>query len=94
MEHERIDDILHGLTEKLAAVEHERWSRWQRYLHSKCIRQPDGSLLLPAELVARWEKQIATKYADLDEMEKESDREQVREYLPLIASALAQDRLT
>jgi hypothetical protein len=95
MEHERIDDILHGLVEKLAALEHERWSRWQRHVHSNCTRQPDGSLLIPAELVARWEKQIATKYAELDEMEKESDREQVREYLPLIASALAdQDRLS
>ena len=95
MEHERIDAILHGLIEKLAAVEHERWSRWQRYVHSKCTRQSDGSLLLPAELVAQWEKQIATKYAELDEMDKESDREQVRKYLPLIASALAdQDRLT
>ena len=88
MEPERVDAILQGLIEKLAAVEHERWSRWQRYVHSKCTRQSDGSLLLPAELVARWEKQIATKYAELDEMEKESDREQVRRYLPLIAAAL------
>jgi hypothetical protein len=89
MEHEHIDNILAGLIEKLAAVEHERWSHWQRYVHSKCLRQPDGSLLLPAEFVVRWEKQIATKYAALDDREKESDREQVRKYLPLIASALA-----
>jgi hypothetical protein len=47
-------------------------------------------LLLPAGLVARWEKQIDTKYAELDEQERESDREQVRKYLPLIASALAE----
>ena len=95
MEHERIDDILHGLIEKLAAVEHERWSQWQRSVHGKCTRQPDGSLLLPADLVARWERQIATKYADLDDADKERDREQVRKYLPIIASALAdQDRLT
>lgn len=95
MEHERIDDMLDGLMEKLAAVEHERWSHWQRHVHSKCTRQPDGSLLLPADLVARWEKQIATKYAELDDIEKESDREQVRRYLPLIASALAgRDRRT
>lgn len=95
MEHERIDDTLRGLIEKLAAVEHERWSQWQRYVHSKCIRQPDGSLLLPADLVARWEKQIAMKYAELSDTDKERDREQVCRYLPLIASALAdQDRLT
>jgi hypothetical protein len=58
-------------------------------VHSKALRQPDGSLLLPAQLVTRWETQIAEKYAELDEQEKESDREQVRKYLPLIASALA-----
>jgi hypothetical protein len=90
MENERIYDILDGLVEELAAIEHERWSHWQRYMHSKCTRQPDGSLLLPAEFVARWEKEIATKYGELDEKQKESDREQVRKYLPLIASALAE----
>jgi hypothetical protein len=89
METERIDEILDSLLERLAAVEHERWSHWQHYLHSKCIRQPDGSLLLPAEFVERWEEQIARKYAELNEKEKESDREQVRKYLPLIASALS-----
>ena len=92
MEQARIEDTLHGLMETLAAVEHERWSHWQRYMHSKGIRQSDGSLLLPAEFVTRWEKQIATKYTELDDKEKESDREQVRKYLPLIASALADRR--
>ena len=88
MEYQYIEHLLDGLVEELAAVEHERWSHWQRYVHSKCMRQADGSLLLPADLVARWEKQIVTKYADLDDRERESDREQVRKYLPLIASAL------
>jgi len=77
------------LIEQLAAVEHERWSHWQEYLHSKGVRQPDGSLLIAADLVARWERQFATKYADLDEAEKESDREQVRKYLPVIESAFS-----
>jgi hypothetical protein len=90
MEHEHIERVLDGLLEQLAAIEHERWSHWQRYVHSKCVRQPDGSLLIPSNLVARWEKQIDTNYAELDEQERESDREQVRKYLPLIASALAE----
>jgi hypothetical protein len=38
--------------------------------------------------VQKWEKQIATSYVDLSESEKESDREQVRKYLPLITKAL------
>jgi hypothetical protein len=32
---------------------------WQRYVHRKTVRQPDGSLVLPADLDARWERQIA-----------------------------------
>jgi hypothetical protein len=81
-----MDDLLEDLLEKLAAFEHERWCHWQRYLHNKCARQSDGSLVIPADLAARWEKQIQTRYDDLSESEKESDREQVRRYLPLIAA--------
>jgi len=88
MDHQDIENVLGALLEQLAAIEHERWSHWQRYVHSQCIRQPDGSLLLPADLVARWEKQIETKYEQLGPEEKESDREQVRRYLPVIASAM------
>jgi hypothetical protein len=76
------------LVERLAGVEHERWSHWQRYLHSKCVPTGDGSLMIPAELVRRWESQMNTPYSELTEKEKESDREQVRRYLPIIADAL------
>ena len=82
------EHVLDELTEKLAAAEHERWSHWQRYLHSKCERNPDGSLLIPSHLALQWERQIATPYSNLSESEKESDREQVRAYLPLIVNAL------
>ena len=88
MKQQDVDDLLNNLLEPLAAVEHDRWAHWQRYMHSKGMAQPDGSLLLPADLIARWEKQIRTNYADLTEEERESDREQVRKYLPLIAAAL------
>ena len=89
MKSQDIESLLGSLTEQLAAIEHERWSHWQRYLHNKGVRQSDGSLLLSADLVARWEKQSEMKYAELSEQEKESDRDQVRRYLALIASALA-----
>ena len=93
MKKQHIEEVLAGLMEQLAAVEHERWSHWQRYVHSKCVRQPDGSLLLPADLVERWDEQIDTKYAELNDQERESDRVQVRKYLPLIVSALAEKRV-
>ena len=82
------ETILNGLIDELAAIEHERWSHWQRYMHSKGVRQADGSLVLPAELVERWERQAATDYDDLPDQEQESDREQVNRYLPIIAAAL------
>jgi hypothetical protein len=88
MQPDQISRTLDGLIETLAAVEHERWSHWQRYMHGKCVSQPDGSLLVPADLVRRWQKQIDTPYAELSEKEKESDREQVRKYVPLIVEAL------
>lgn len=72
------------LIEQLAAIEHERWADWQRYMHSKCESYSDGGLWIPAELVEHWERQIATPYAELSEREKESDREQVRRYLHLV----------
>lgn len=76
------------LVDELAAVEHERWAHWQRYVHDHCERQHDGSFVIPAELAARWEAQIETPYVGLTEREKESDREQVRRYLPVIIDAL------
>lgn len=79
---------MNDLLERLASVEHERWGHWQKYMHSKCIPQADGTLLIPADLVARWQKQIETPYPELSETEKESDREQVRKYMPLIVDAL------
>lgn len=85
---EVIDKVLDGLVEGLAEIEHRRWAHWQKYMHGKALRLSDGSLILPAEFVARWEEQIRTDYGNLEEKEKESDREQVRRYLPLIAEAL------
>ena len=78
MEERQCTSIIDGLTEELASIEHERWSHWQRYMHGKGKRQQDGSLTLPANLVAQWERQMATEYVDLNDEEKESDREQVR----------------
>ncbi len=73
----------------LAAIEHERWAHWQRYMHSKGRTLSDGSLLLPADLVARWKRQVDTPFAELTEDEKDSDRDQIREYISAIAKLLS-----
>ncbi|WP_026116244.1 hypothetical protein [Nocardiopsis valliformis] len=74
---------------RLASIEHERWAHWQRYVHERCERREDSSLVIPAELAKRWEKQIKTQYEDLTDEEQESDREQVRRYLPFIIEKLS-----
>lgn len=83
------DEILDGLVDELASIEHERWAHWQRYVHSKCLKQPDGSIVIPADLVAQWERQIATPFEQLSDKEKDSDREQVQKYLPFLKAALS-----
>ncbi len=72
------------MQEVFAAMEHERWAKWQRYMHSKMVPDKDGFMLLSPELYERWERQINTPYSELSEQEKESDREQVRPYLEKI----------
>lgn len=79
-----------------AEIEHTRWAKWQEYFFGKCIEQRnDGKyvdLTLPVPLYERWKRQIATPYSELSEPEKESDRREVRSYLPLIHSLLASER--
>lgn len=81
------DEEALDIREWLAAIEHERWAHWQQYLHSVCERTDDGRLIIPADKVEHWEKQIATQYSELPEHSKESDREQVDRYLPKLREA-------
>jgi len=81
--------------EKLADIEHERWSDWQRYCHSKLSYveyEHDGKTnagyLMDAGDYTRWERQIDTPYSDLSEQEKQSDRDQVDRYWHLIKDLL------
>jgi hypothetical protein len=76
------------LMEKLSAIEHERWADWQRYVFSKCEVLIDGSTMIPRWAVEQWTRQINTPYGQLTESEKESDRREVRRYLPLIQAKL------
>ena len=78
-----VSKALDGIIEKLADIEHERWSHWQRYVHDKASKQPDGSLLIPAELVERWERQIETPYAhDVPKSRIETCVSSVTDYQP------------
>lgn len=72
------------LIEQLAEKEHASWARWMHYLFSKCESLPDGSVVIPSELVTRWKRQTYTPYEKLSEREKQSDRDEVAHILPII----------
>ena len=107
--------------EQGAALEHERWARWQKYMFSKSFfpesastvesmnldSSPDGfpeskdfeegikvgwnslrdklrgCVIIPKEFSDRWFRQIEIPYSELSEQEKESDRKETRQYLPI-----------
>lgn len=77
-----------ALRDKLAEREHQRWADWQGYFFSKCTRNPDGSLTVPAGYVTALERQIATPYADLSVDEQRADLREVDRYWPLIVAEL------
>lgn len=82
MTHEHIKQELEKFVEKGANLEHERWSGWHRY--SRLMATPAN--------IERWDRQAGTPYIALSEGEKESDRKEVRSYLPLIHQILSSER--
>ena len=78
------------LREKLAAIEHERWADWQRYIHSVSDMKA-SSLNIPMGYASRWDRQINTPYSELSEREKQSDREQVDRYWHLVKEYAQQE---
>lgn len=72
------------LIERLADKEHASWARWMAYLFVRSKHQEDGSVLIPAELVEHWKRQVETPYEQLSEREKQSDRDEVAYILPII----------
>lgn len=73
------------IIEELAAIEHERWADWQSWVQrTRCNVNSNGDYIIPASDAERWARQIVTPYADLPEAEKQSDRDQVMRYWPLL----------
>lgn len=72
------------LRERLASVSHDIWSHWTRWQFEVCQKQEDGSIVIPADKVDRWSRQMYTDYKDLSEREKDSDREQADKILRVL----------
>ena len=69
--------------EELAALQHEIWSHWMKYMFSQCLHTV-GGMLIPGDKVERWVRQMNTKYSELTEKEKESDRDQADKVMELL----------
>lgn len=72
------------LRETLADLSHEIWASWMLYLFSWCKQHESGGVLIPADFVRHWKRQIHTEYRDLTEKEQNSDREQADKILAVI----------
>lgn len=73
--------VPYGMREATADVQHQIWAHWMNYVFSICPQQEDGSVIIPAEKVERWKRQMDTPYKELSEKEKESDRHQADKVL-------------
>lgn len=76
-----IDDGYNSLIEIMADIEHKRWSNWQKYLHSLCIENKDGSLTIPVDRVDHWKWEINAPYERLPDNLREYDRVEARKTL-------------
>jgi hypothetical protein len=65
-----------ALIEALATREHEQWMDWMQWQYAH------------PERAEGWRRLASTPYADLTEREKESDREEARKVLGILARAL------
>ena len=69
-----------GLIEELAALEHARWAGWE--IHRETAVGKIHRTGEPNE--ERWQRQRETPYAELPEIEKESDRIEVYKTLRVL----------
>ena len=88
----RIEAAIDDAMESLADVEHERWNGWMIYLFTQGAFQADGGFKINKSSTEWWKHLTETKYADLTEKSKESDRTEVRKTLAVIKAAIQKDK--
>ena len=79
------DKILEAVAEEC----HNQWSRWTEHLLGKTVKCCEEHIFVDKKFVEQWRRQIATPYAGLSEVEKESDRREARK----IVLAIEETRL-
>lgn len=80
-----LDKEIAELRERLAELEHDRWSRWMIFMFSLGFTNDDtGEWIMSPGDARRWSAQAATKYTGLLETEKDSEREEADITLAII----------
>lgn len=76
--------------EALAALAHEQWSGWMKYLIGRLtcgglsMMSDRGPCVIERDDLDRWKRQVHTPYAELSESEKESDRKEADRVIALL----------
>lgn len=94
-EKEKQSNFYLNTREELAEFAHREWSKWMKYLFSKCalpIHPTQAGVIIPPQQIQRWTRQMNTEYKDLTEEEKESDRKEADEILKVIINCYRKDR--
>jgi hypothetical protein len=78
------------LREKLAELAHNQWVGWMNYLFSQCEINIHGHCVIPQWANERWHRQVATRYADLSEVEKDSDRNEADRFLAVFSAHISE----
>lgn len=73
-----------SVREALASYSHDAWAGWMKYFFSQCKEGENGEVIVPAEKVKRWKRQMETSYSKLPEKERPSDREQADKILAIV----------
>jgi hypothetical protein len=78
VENDKSTNLESHLEEELARLTHDQWSEWMVHMFKCCGEFSDTlrgvQFVIYPEFVERWCRQMATKYQDLTEKEKDSDR--------------------
>ena len=79
---------------QLASLAHDAWLRRVELLLSQSVRHEDGSVTLPADVVAHVQRQMDTLYAALPASERERFRSEARKMCAVVLrEALTRERL-
>ena len=72
------------IREGLAALEHEQWAHWTKYM---LYNSTDENMI-------RWLKQVKIPYSELSEKEKDSDREWADKVIDFLGLTISEDITT